>query len=117
MRFTEEEIVKRRAYDRTYYLKNREKINKQCREYGAKHREKLNAYSREYKRENREKIKALNRAYYLKHRERIIAASLARYYKRKQSHMPDADFADVHRPGYFGPKHTKMPHRRGQRLP
>ena len=54
-------------YDRDYYHKNKERINKQNREYHHKNKEKLNKqhreYLKEYRQKNKEKLKAKDKEY------------------------------------------------------
>ena len=57
----------KKKYDRDYYHKNKERINKQNREYHHKNKEKLNKqhreYLKEYRQKNKEKLKAKDKEY------------------------------------------------------
>jgi hypothetical protein len=55
--------AKRRARDRKYYIKNKEKIKKRCREYYAKNKEKAKASVRVWQAKNKECVREIsNRA-------------------------------------------------------
>ena len=66
---TIEQIEKRKAYHKEYYLKNAEKF----KEYYLKNAEKIKAYSKELRLQNPEKIKAYMKEYRLQKAEEIGA--------------------------------------------
>jgi hypothetical protein len=81
----------RRAYQREYYQRNREKIREQQRASGKTRKRKQPTpeqraataeYQRAYKQRNRERLKALRVAYYQENREAVMERSRQRYAQR-----------------------------------
>lgn len=68
----EERIAKRKAYQRDYYLKNKERLI-------PSHRES----AKRWVENNPEKAKERMRAYYLEHKEEIAAKNAERYKERR----------------------------------
>jgi len=63
----------RKAYQKKYTDKNREKINARRRKYNAKNREKLNAVRKKWEEKNRKKVITTRKKYVAKNREKINA--------------------------------------------
>ena len=91
--------VDKKAYNKAYYEKNKEKIKARKKAYYEKNKEKLNAYnkayhennkekmnarSKAYKKNNKEKIKAYNKAYHENNREKRVATAKVYYEKNKE---------------------------------
>lgn len=62
--------LKNKEYHRERYLKNKEKILKQCAEYRLNNREKRSEIGKEYYLKNKELLKEQRRTRYLKNREK-----------------------------------------------
>lgn len=62
---------KRKAYNKAYYLNNREKIITQREEYRQTHGEECRAYAKKYYVEHRQQVRERQKKYYLKYQDAI----------------------------------------------
>jgi hypothetical protein len=69
----------KRAYEKVYYEKNKERIKAKSKAWAIENREKSNAHKREYELKNSEKIRKIKKKYREKNIERIKAKSKAYY--------------------------------------
>lgn len=74
-------IAQKRAYDREWYARNRERRCEQQREYNRRRRERLDANKAARKTRDRN---AYNRAWYARNRDRLREEAAARYHAKKE---------------------------------
>lgn len=87
----------RKEYHKSYYLRNKEKIDKQQKDYDIKNKEKRTEYLKEYKQKNKDKIKKYNdenkekRKKYLKEyrdkNKEFIRLKNKEYYENNKSYI------------------------------
>ena len=74
----------KRAFQKVYYEKNKEKIQARSKAWAIENREKSNASKREYELRNLEEIRKTRKKYREKNKEKIQARSKAWYEANKQ---------------------------------
>lgn len=75
----ESRLEKKRARDRLYYERNKERMKAYQRAYYLDNKERLDAMSRLYKQNNPEKMKEYRRAHYMKKKSEEVASRRKEY--------------------------------------
>jgi hypothetical protein len=78
--------VDRKAYDRAYYLANRERIRARSKAWSKTNHERVLANAREYRQGNRERVEASKRRWALANAERLRAYRRNYYLEHRQLH-------------------------------
>jgi len=95
-------ILKKREYDKNYYLKNKEKIDKRHKEYAKTHKEEAKRYREEHKKEwteyhknyqkeyyqlNKNKIDKRHKEYNLEHKKELVEYHKQHQKRYRKSHI------------------------------
>ena len=79
--YREKNREKKKAYDTKYYEENKEKIKACKKKYREENKEKLEAYKKKYDEENREKKKAYDKKYHEENRDKLLDQKTRRNFK------------------------------------
>jgi len=81
------------AYCKSYYQKNKEKVNAHHKKYNEKHKEEINAYHKNYKKVNKKAVYASTKKYNEKHKEERNAYH-KNYRETRKKQNDDAAFKE-----------------------